>query len=131
MPGPAAGRRYGRGRDGRAKLLDYLNTINATPEQKFESLLLQNMHEYAAPDMIPDKYFTATTAAIQRGDIQNYGRYNPLGLALGLMAIGDARKLSKDSLKPVKKIIKKFDTINMAGVLKYARWWENYYNDRE
>lgn len=106
------------------KLLQKLNIISASPEQRFEVLLLQDMRDFKGK--IPEKFFNFIGALIQAGKIPNYGRYNPLAITLGMMVLDDDKNISEVSLKKVKGIIEGIETVSIPAVIKYARWWKNF-----
>lgn len=111
-------------KDKRAKLLELLKVITATPEKRFEVFLMQDSRDFSG--IIPDKYFSIVQGIVSQGLVPNYGRFSPLGMVLGLMAISPSGQVTPGSVKKINKILEQTETVNLAVVLKYARWWQNF-----
>ena len=111
-------------KDKRAKLLELLKIITATPEKRFEVFLIQDSRDFSGS--IPDKYFSIVKGVVSHGLVPNYGRLSPLGMVLGVMAISPSGGVTPGSVKKVNKVLERTDAVNLAVVLKYARWWQNF-----
>lgn len=114
---------FDRSKGKRAKLLELLKIISATPEKRFEVFLLQEAREFSR--IIPDKFFSMVQGVVSNGLVPNYGRYSPLGMVLGLMALS-GREISAGQIGKIQKILENTDNVDMAVVLKYARWWQDF-----
>lgn len=123
-----SGGEYDRDKKGRKKLLNRLNIISASPEQRFEYLLLQDMRDYKG--RIPEKYFEFVGGLVQQGLIPNYGRYNPLAMAMSLYVLNPDLSISEQKMERAKTVITKFSDFDLPvflpGMLKYIRWWKNF-----
>jgi hypothetical protein len=111
----------------RGKLLERINAMSVTPEERFQILLHQDSREFT--DRKLTRFFSIVRNLVLDGHIQDYGRYNPLALVLSLSAITQTESgytISNERINSINKLLRNVDIIDIPSILRYCRWWLNF-----